>query len=87
MMFLSLLLLLADPGGYRRQDTCERKPGRAQCAGSERVHDGRWKCKASCYTPGKAEDGGFKSHLIKAEGETEAACLKKLDEQASRGCQ
>jgi hypothetical protein len=81
-----LILALADPGRKPTQDTCERKPGVAQCVSTERAHEGRWKCKASCYTSGR-EDGGVFSHLIKAEGATEEACKKTLNDMAARGCQ
>lgn len=90
MISLLLLLFLADPGG-RPSDTCERKTGKAQCPTAERVYEGRWRCKASCYTETqdgmRKSDGGYFSTLIRAEGTSEAACKKTLDDMAARGCQ
>lgn len=81
MTLLLLLWVLADPGGR----PCKREPGRAQCITVERRHEKAYRCRASCYVPGRA-DGGVYPSIISAEKESENACVKELDRQASNGC-
>lgn len=85
MTLLLLLLALSDPGGHR-SDTCERKPGKAQCVEVERRHEKLWRCRASCFVGGRT-DGGVYPVAIRAEKETADACRAELDRQAANGCQ
>ncbi len=71
---LVLMLALSNPGGHY---ACSRKVSpQAQCIDVERKHSKLYRCKGDCFYP--RGDGGLYSERVKAEAESEDACVAKL---------